>query len=72
MSRYPEGPLAYRYLSASLGQLGRVEEAHNVLEKAIELSPRYFDLYARACPPWIRPEDHVHLLAGLRKAGLQG
>ena len=36
---HPEGPLAYRYLAASLGQLGCVEEAHNVLEKAIELSP---------------------------------
>jgi adenylate cyclase len=72
VSRYPEGPLAYRYLSASLGQLGRVEEAHNVLEKAIELSPRYFEQYVRNRPPWIRPEDHVHLLVGQRKAGLQG
>jgi adenylate cyclase len=54
------------------GTIGRVEEAHNALEKAIELSPRYFDLYVRTCPPGIRPEDHVHLLAGLRKAGLQG
>ena len=43
-----------------------------MLEKAIELSPREFDLYARVCPPWIRPEDHVHYSPGCarRLAGL--
>jgi adenylate cyclase len=71
VTRSPLLPLAYRYLAASLGQLGRVDEAHDVLEKAILLSPRYFDLYVRSCPPWIRPEHYEHVLEGLQKAGLQ-
>jgi hypothetical protein len=28
-----------------------------------------FDMYVRARPPWFRPEDHAHMLEGLRKAG---
>ena len=72
VTRSPLSPLAYRYLAASLGQLGRVDEARDVLEKAIQLSPGSFDLYVRSCPPWIRPEYYEHVLEGLQKAGLQG
>ena len=72
VSRYPESPLAYKWLAASLGQLGCCEEAREVLRMATELWPRSIALYASSRPPWFRPEDHVHMLDGLRKAGWQG
>jgi adenylate cyclase len=67
---YPDYPNTYRWLAAALGQLGRIEEAKEALEKAIAVAPVAFDMYIRAWPPWIRPEDHAHMLEGLRKAGL--
>ena len=67
---YPEYPNTYRWLAAALGQLGRFVEAKVALEKAIAIAPPAFDMYLRRRPPWIRPEDHAHMLEGLRKAGL--
>ncbi len=67
---YPDYPNTYRWLAAALGQLGRFEEAKVALEKAIAIAPPAFDMYLRRCPPWIRPEDHAHMLEGLRKAGM--
>jgi adenylate cyclase len=72
VARFPELPMTHRYVAASLGQLGQSEEAHDALRKAIEVSPRSFDFYVRSRPPWFRPEDHEHMLDGLRKAGWQG
>jgi len=40
------------------------------LEKAIAIAPAAFDMYIRARPPWMRREDHAHMLEGLCKAGL--
>jgi adenylate cyclase len=68
----PKLPHAYRWLTAALGQLGRVEEAHAALEKAIAIAPAPFDMYVRQRVPWMRPEDHAHMLDGLRKAGWEG
>jgi adenylate cyclase len=67
---YPDYPNTYRWLAAALGQLGRIEEAKQALEKAIAIAPAAFDMYVRTRPPWIRPEDHAHMLEGLRKSGL--
>jgi adenylate cyclase len=67
---YPEFPLVYRWLTAALGQIGRIEEAKKALEKAIAIAPASFDMYVRGRVPWMRPEDHNHMLEGLRKAGL--
>jgi adenylate cyclase len=69
---YPDYPLPYRYLAASLGQLGRIDEARIALEQAMTISPVAFDLHVRPRPPWFRREDHEHMLEGLRKAGWQG
>ena len=66
---YPDFPLSYRWLAAALGQLGRLDEAKQALEKAIAVAPKSFDFYVRGRAPWFRPEDHAHLLEGLRKAG---
>jgi adenylate cyclase len=38
------------------------------LEKAISHAPA-FSMYVHNRVPWFRPEDHAHLLDGLRKAG---
>jgi adenylate cyclase len=67
---YPDYPNTHRWLAAALGQLDRLEEAKEALEKAIAVAPVAFDMYIRTRPPWMRPEDHAHMLEGLHKAGL--
>jgi adenylate cyclase len=67
---YPNYPNAYRWLAAALGQLGQIEEAPRALQKAIAIAPAAFDMYVRERVPWMRPEDHAHMLDGLRKAGM--
>jgi adenylate cyclase len=69
---YPEYPLIYRWLTAALGQLGRIDEAKEALEKAISVGAASFEIYVRRRVPWMRPEDHAHMLEGLRKAGWEG
>jgi adenylate cyclase len=66
---FPDYPNPYRWLAAALGQLGRTKEAKQALAKAIAIAPAGFDLYVRDRVPWMRPEDHAHMLEGLRKAG---
>jgi PPP family 3-phenylpropionic acid transporter len=65
-------PMIYRWPAAALGQLGRTTEAKEVLEKAVSRAPGAFDMYVRKRAPWFRPEDHAHLVEGLRKAGWNG
>ena len=69
---YPDFPLSYRWLAAGLGQLGRIREAREALDKAIAIAPALFDLYVRGQVPWMRPEDRAHMLEGLRKASWEG
>jgi len=69
---FPDFPSPYRWLAAALGELGRAAEAKEALEKAITVSPASFEFQVRDRPPWFRPEDHAHMLDGLRKAGWQG
>ena len=66
---YPQFPLTYRWLAAALAQAGRIDEAKEVLERAIAIAPASFEMYVRGRPPWMRPEDRAHILEGLRKAG---
>lgn len=68
----PDYPLPHRWLVVALGQLGRTEEARAALQCALALDPATFDLYVRQRMPWFRPEDHEHMLDGLRKAGWDG
>jgi adenylate cyclase len=72
IAAYPGYPQPYRWLAAALGQLATTTEASEVLQKAIAISPEGFDRYVRKRPPWFLPEEHEHLLEGLRKAGWQG
>ena len=39
------------------------------VERAIAIAPASFDMYVRNRVPWMRQEDHAHMLEGLRKAG---
>src|SRR5438067_9079841 len=66
---YPDFPMVYRWSAAALGQLGRTTEASEALQKAVSRAPGAFDMYVRSRAPWFRPEDHDHLVNGLRKAG---
>jgi adenylate cyclase len=68
---YPNDPQNYRWLAAVLGQLDRTEEAKEALARSIAISPASVDAF-RNRTPWMRPEDHAHMLEGLRKAGWQG
>jgi adenylate cyclase len=72
ITEYPAYPNPYRWLAASLGQLGKVEEAREALRKAVTVSPTGFDMHVRSRPAWFLPEQYKHLLDGLRKAGWQG
>ena len=69
---HPGHPWAYRWLVASLGQLGRIDEPGAVLHKAIQVSAESFRFFASELRPYERPEDHAHMLEGMRKAGWQG
>jgi adenylate cyclase len=66
---YPAFPLTYRWLTAALAEAGRIEEAKEALEKAIAIAPASFAMYVRGRAPWMRAEDHAHILEGLRKPG---
>jgi adenylate cyclase len=70
--RYPDDPRSYRWLAAALGQLGRADEAHSALQVALRISPQSFEQYVRQRPAFIPPDDHAHIVEGLRKAGWQG
>jgi adenylate cyclase len=60
-------------LAAALGQLGRIVEARAALAAAIGASPSFFEFITRSRPPYYyRPEDHQHMLDGLRNAGWEG
>jgi hypothetical protein len=54
--RYPEDPRAYRFLAASLGQLGRANEARDTLRQAMTISPACFEAFVHSRPPLIRCE----------------
>ena len=69
---FPDFPSPYRWLAAALGEIGRTVEAKQALETAVAVSPGSFEFQVRQRPPWFRPEDHAHMLAGLRKAGWKG
>jgi adenylate cyclase len=70
LSAYPNYPLTYGWLASALGQLGRTEEASAAFHKAIVFWGEHHNPRNRF--PFHSPEDHDHLLEGLRKAGWDG
>jgi len=69
---YPDHPWAYLWLTAALGQAGRLDEAKQALERLIAVAPKSIDMYVRQRLPWWRVEEYEHVLEGLRKAGWKG
>ena len=65
---YPKHPIAYRWLAASLGQIGRIAEAQETLRMLHATSPSSFDMYVRQRPKYCSVE-YAPMLEGLRKAG---
>jgi len=72
ISAFPDFPSPYRWRAAALGQLGRTEDARHALARAIAVSPSAFAFQVQDRPPWFRPDDHAHMIAGLRQAGWDG
>ncbi len=66
----PRLPGGYRSLVASLGHLGRADDACVALEKLLELLPKLTIAQARESLPIKHEVDLEHYLDGLRKAGL--
>jgi adenylate cyclase len=66
--QYPRHPTAWRWLAASLGQLGRSTEAAAALEHLQTIAPASFDMYIRQRPRYCSIE-HAPLVEGMRKAG---
>jgi adenylate cyclase len=71
MVQYPEFARVRRYLVAALGQLGRREEAATALSELLSIAPNLPNMLIRNRPSYLRPEDHEHVLDGLRRAGWQ-
>jgi adenylate cyclase len=69
---YPAHPRPYVWLAAALGQLGHADRARSALNMAITKSPSYLKYKAGSKAPYLRLQDHKHLLEGLRKAGWEG
>ena len=69
---WPQYSRPFAWLPAVLGQLGRVTEAREALDKALTVSSSYLAFSTRSRPPYFRQADHDHYLDGLRKAGWRG
>ena len=72
VQKAPQFPLAHRHMANALGQLGRVEEGRQALEKLIELAPGYSTAVARHTARFRHEADFEHYMAGLRKLGWSG
>ena len=62
---------ALRTLAATLGQLGRTEEAKPILNELEGKKPANSDEYFHITTPYAEPAHREHLLEGLRKAGME-
>jgi adenylate cyclase len=69
---YPDHPFLLPLIAQALGQVGRLDEAKQCLQRAIAVVPQFFDMYVHQRHPCARPEDYEHMLEGLRKAGWEG
>ena len=61
--------MAYRWLAASLGQLGRIAEGARVVDFLRHTYASSLAMYVNRPPPYFRSDDHQHMMEGLAKAG---
>ena len=64
------GAMAYRWLAAAYGQLGRELEAKAAAEEYLKRTPDFSLASHLEILPFQHAEDREHYAAGLRKAGL--
>jgi adenylate cyclase len=72
LRHYTEHPQLLRVLAASLAQSGHLDEASEILNRAVSLYPKAFDMFVRKRAPSTPPTAYEHMLEGLRKAGWEG
>ena len=72
LANYPNYAAPRRWLTAALGQLSRREEAASSLRDWVAVTPGVFDVVVRNRLPYMPPDNHEHMLDGLRKAGWRG
>jgi hypothetical protein len=66
----PTASLPYRWLAAALAQMGRIDEARDVLRRAVAVvAPLAIEDYLRERGPWLTDAHYAHLLHGLELAG---
>jgi len=68
MREYPIHPMPYRWLAASLGQLGRKTEAKEVIQAMQTVSPSSLEMYVRQRSPAYCRIEYGPVMEGLRKA----
>ncbi|MBR0972725.1 MULTISPECIES: winged helix-turn-helix domain-containing tetratricopeptide repeat protein [Bradyrhizobium] len=66
---YPDIPMAFRWMAAALGQLGRRAEGCRVIETLQMRHAASIAAYVSRPPRYFRLQDHEHLMEGLGKAG---
>jgi adenylate cyclase len=66
---FPDVPVAYRWMAAALGQLGRRAEGRRVIEALQVRHAPSIAAYVSRAPRYFRSQDHEHLMEGLGKAG---
>jgi hypothetical protein len=66
---FPGEPQILIILAACLGRVGRIAEGQEVLRRIEAMLPADRQLINPMHMPFQFPEDHEHLLAGLRMAG---
>jgi len=64
--------IAIRALLATLGQLGRADEAKAVLEQFKSREPNDVSRHFHITTPYRDSKHREHLLEGLRRAGVRG
>jgi adenylate cyclase len=68
--RNPETDASRVLLAATLGQLGRIDEAREAWREALRVNPDYSLEQRRNVLPYKNPADFERIVEGLRKAGL--
>src|SRR5262245_21381756 len=64
---YPSVHFAYRWLAASLGQLGKPVEGAQVLDRLQGAAAATIDMHIKRMPPYYRQDDYDHMVEGLAK-----
>ena len=69
LSRYPDCPIPWAWLTAAYGQLGEKELARQALHETTLRAPRTLLQRAKGPDVWMRPSDYSHTVEGLERAG---